>query len=73
MCIRDRARAQEAGTHLTFTPDRREILVDIQTCFGSILGTFSVKDGSFSQWYHTKPGTPYNHAQMLSLIHIWAP
>ena len=59
-----RARVQEAGTHLTFTPDRKEILADLQTCFGSIVGTFSVKDGSFTEWYHTKPGTPYNHAQM---------
>lgn len=59
-----RARAREAGTHLTFTPDRREILADIQTSQGSIIGTFSVKDGSFTQWYHTQQGVPYNHAQL---------
>ena len=61
--------ARSIGTHLTFTPDRREIAADIQlpmpdkSSGGSIIGTFSVADGSFTEWYRTKPGIPYNHAQ----------
>lgn len=55
---------QSAGTHLTFTPDRREILTDLQTPFGSSIGTVEVATGAYHEWYHTQPGIPYNHAQM---------
>lgn len=51
------------GTHLTFTPDRKEIVVDIQTACGSFIGSFNVKDGSYTQWYRTVPDIPYNHTQ----------
>lgn len=51
------------GTHLTFSPDRRELFVDIQSANGSYLGTVNVLTGSFTQWYHTEKGIPYNHAQ----------
>ena len=52
------------GTHLTFTPDRRELLADIQTNLGSVIGTFDIVTGAFTQWYQTEPGVPYNHAQI---------
>lgn len=52
------------GTHLTFTPDRRELLADMQTRDGSVIGTFDIVTGEFTEWYRTKPGIPYNHAQM---------
>jgi len=61
--------AKHIGTHLTFTPDRREIIADIQlpghdgTSGGSIIGSFSVADGSFTEWYRTGLYIPYNHAQ----------
>lgn len=53
-----------AGTHIQFTPDRKEIIIDIQTRMGSIIGSMDVKDGSFTEWYATEPGIPYNHAQI---------
>ena len=52
-----------AGTHLTFTPDYRELLVDIQTPLGSFIGTFDIATGAFSEWYRTDK-LFYNHAQM---------
>ena len=52
-----------AGTHLTFTADRKEILADIQTPLGSSIGTFDIATGTYTQWYETD-GIPYNHAQM---------
>ena len=54
------------GTHLTFSPDRRELAVDIQTpngTYGSFIGTVRLDDGVFTQWYRTEDGVPYNHAQ----------
>ena len=59
-----KAGVRGAGTHLTFTPDRREILADLQTPFGSSIGTFDVVSGAYHEWYRTVPGIPYNHAQM---------
>lgn len=59
-----RSRVQNAGTHLTFTPDRKELVTDVQTAFGSIIGSFSIADGTFTEWYRTTPGTPYNHTQV---------
>ena len=54
------------ATHLTFSPDRRELAVDIQTpngTYGSFIGTVSLETGCFTQWYRTDNGVPYNHAQ----------
>lgn len=52
------------GTHLTFSPDRSELFVDVQTPeSGSHLGTIKIADGSYTEWYATKPGIPYNHGQ----------
>lgn len=54
------------ATHLTFSPDRRELAVDIQTpngTYGSYIGTVAVDTGEFSLWYRTADGIPYNHAQ----------
>ena len=54
------------GTHLTFSPDRRELGVDIQTpngTYGSFIGTVDIASGSFTQWYRSEDGVPYNHAQ----------
>ncbi len=52
-----------AGTHITFTPDRREIVADLQTPLGSSIGSFDVVTGKYTEWYRTKPGIPYNHVQ----------
>lgn len=52
------------ATHLTFTPNGEEILADMQTQTGSYIGTFNVKTGKYQQWYETRLGIPYNHAQM---------
>ncbi len=51
------------GSHLTFTPDRQEILTDIQTREGSVIGSFHVVTGEFTEWYRTNPGVTYNHCQ----------
>jgi hypothetical protein len=51
------------GTHLTFSPDRSELFVDIQSANGSYLGTVDVATGQYRQWYKTEKGIPYNHAQ----------
>ena len=59
-----KARAGSAGTHLTFTPDGKEVLLDIQTGQGSLIGTLSVSTGEFRKWYRTEKGVPYNHAQL---------
>lgn len=59
-----KAGVKSAGTHLTFTPDRKEILADLQTPFGSSIGTFDIATGAYTEWYRTKPGIPYNHAQI---------
>ena len=56
--------ARTCGTHLTFTPDRQELLVDIQTSEGSVIGTFNIMTGEFSEWYRTQPEIPYNHGQL---------
>ena len=50
-------------SHLTFTPDRKELVVDYQTSNGNYLGSIDVVTGEFTQWYHTEPGRWYNHAQ----------
>ena len=54
------------ATHLTFSPDRRELAVDIQTpngTYGSYIGTVEPATGQYTQWYHSEYGVPYNHAQ----------
>mgnify|MGYP002798684815 FL=1 len=51
------------GTHLTFTPDRKEIVTDLQTPIGSSVGSFDIVTGEYTEWYRTKPGVPYNHVQ----------
>jgi len=58
-----KASARSCGTHLTFTADGKEIVVDIQTMKGSIIGSFDVLTGAFTKWYQTEEGIPYNHAQ----------
>lgn len=52
------------STHLTFTPDYREILADMQTNMGSVIGTFDLATGEFTQWYETDHSTTYNHGQL---------
>lgn len=52
-----------AATHLTFSPDRSEIFVDIGKGDRSTLGTIRVENGAFTVWYRTERGIPYNHAQ----------
>ncbi len=54
---------RSASTHLTMTPDRKEIIADLQTMTGSIIGSFSLETGEFRKWYQTDHKTPYNHAQ----------
>ena len=49
--------------HLTFTPDKKELIVDFQTVQGSLIGSVQISTGEFTQWYHTEPGTNYNHSQ----------
>ncbi len=56
--------ARTIGTHLTFTPDRKEIVADLQTPIGSSIGAFDVFTGEYREWYRTTPGIPYNHAQI---------
>ncbi len=51
------------GTHLTFSPDRSELLIDVQSPLGSYIGTVDVATGEYRHWYKTEPGIPYNHAQ----------
>lgn len=59
-----KAGIRSAGTHLSFTPDRKELVADLQTPFGSSIGSFDLITGAYTEWYRTKPGTPYNHAQV---------
>ncbi|MBE6612753.1 MAG: hypothetical protein E7632_09705 [Ruminococcaceae bacterium] len=60
--------ARSIATHLSFTPDKSELVADIQlpghdgTSGGSILGSFSMSDGSFTEWYRSPVYVPYNHA-----------
>ena len=56
--------ANHYGTHITFTPDYKELVTDIQTREGSVIGSFDLESGEFYEWYRTKPGVPYNHAQV---------
>ncbi|MBR6748632.1 MAG: hypothetical protein IKM07_06805, partial [Clostridia bacterium] len=51
------------GTHLTFSPDRRELFIDVQSAGGTFIGTIEIATGAFTQWYRTEPGIPYNHGQ----------
>jgi len=52
------------GTHLTFSPDRKELFIDIQSRNGSYIGTVDVATGEYRQWYKTPAeGIPYNHGQ----------
>lgn len=51
------------GTHLTFSPDRKELFVDVGTMKGSYIGTINVVTGEFTEWHHTVPGVNYNHGQ----------
>ncbi|MBE6931692.1 MAG: hypothetical protein E7463_15595 [Ruminococcaceae bacterium] len=52
-----------AGTHLTFSRDRREMFVDIQCSDRSVLGSIDIASGTFTEWFRTEEGVPYNHAQ----------
>lgn len=52
-----------SGTHLTFSPDRSEIFVDIQFGDRATLGSIEVATGKYTEWFHTPVGVPYNHAQ----------
>lgn len=58
-----KAAPKAVGTHITFTPDHKELLVDIMMPFGTIIGTFEIATGEFREWYRTD-GLNYNHAQM---------
>ena len=51
------------GTHITFSPDGKELLTDVQTWEGSFIGTFHLETGEYTEWYRTPYGIPYNHAQ----------
>ncbi len=53
-----------SGTHIMFTPDYEELVTDIQTGSGSVIGSFDIATGEFSEWYRTMPGVSYNHAQI---------
>ncbi len=55
---------QTGATHLTFTPDYQELVADIQTKEGSVIGSYHLATGEFTEWYRTEPGTQYNHAQV---------
>lgn len=59
-----KAGVTRVGTHLTFTADYRELLVDIKTPFGCEIGTFDIITGEFTQWYQTPSEINYSHAQM---------
>ena len=50
-------------SHLTVTPDKKELIVDFTTSQGNYLGSIDVTTGEFTEWYHTEPGRWYNHAQ----------
>ena len=50
-------------SHPTFSPDKKELIVDFQTSQGSLLGSIDVVTGEFTEWYHTEKGTMYSHAQ----------
>jgi len=54
---------KQVGTHITFTPDHKELLVDIMMPNDTIIGTFDIATGAFQEWYRTD-GLYYNHAQM---------
>lgn len=57
------AGARSIATHLTFTPDYKELVADINTVFGSYIGSFDIVTGEYHHWYKTEPGICYNHAQ----------
>ncbi len=57
-------RVAEAGTHIKYTSDYKELITDIQTSEGSVIGSFDVVSGAFTEWYRTVPGIKYNHAQV---------
>lgn len=54
----------EHCSHLTFTPDYKELLTEVWTPIGCVIGTYNLENGEFTQWYETEAGIPYNHAQM---------
>ena len=39
----------------------QELVVDIQTREGSVIGSFYIVTGEFTAWYRTNPGVRYNH------------
>lgn len=39
----------------------QELVVDIQTREGSVIGSFYIVTGEFIEWYRTKLSVPYNH------------
>ena len=49
--------------HLTFTPDHKELIGDFDTPQGTIIGSFHLDTGAFTQWYRTEPGVCFDHAQ----------
>ena len=49
--------------HLTFTPDKTELIGDFYTSEGTIIGSFDLQSGAFTQWYRTEPGVCFDHAQ----------
>ena len=55
--------AQYTPCHLSFTPDKKELLLESQTREGSILGSVDIATGKFTEWYRTEPGTIFNHVQ----------
>lgn len=57
-----KAMPTRVGTHITFTPDYKELLVDIMMPIGTIIGTFKIETGEFREWYRTD--FHYDHAQM---------
>lgn len=61
--IATHGRLTSAGTHLTFSPDRKFFFVDIGFGDRSTLGAIEVATGKYTEWFQTPLGVPYNHAQ----------
>lgn len=49
--------------HITFTPDKSEILVEYHTKGGTYIGSINLLDGRFTLWYKTEKGVCFDHAQ----------
>ena len=50
-------------SHLSFTPDKKELIVDLRTPEGSQLGSVDIATGKYTPWYFTDAETVYDHAQ----------